>query len=53
MSGYTLRRTRERLGWSQTQMGETIGVSRRTILRWEKGQWPVAADKIELIRRLK
>jgi len=38
--GSTLRQIRLRLGWSQDEIGRLIGVSKRTITRWESGGTP-------------
>ena len=38
--GATLRQIRLRIGWSQEDMGRLIGISKRTIIRWESGGTP-------------
>jgi DNA-binding XRE family transcriptional regulator len=35
MNAIDLKRKRERLGWSQAELGKTIEVSRHTVLNWE------------------
>jgi DNA-binding XRE family transcriptional regulator len=35
MNALELRRNRERLGWSQTELAEKIDVSRHTIINYE------------------
>lgn len=37
VQGSEVRRVRERLGEHQAQFGQRFGVTRRTIIRWEKG----------------
>lgn len=36
--GTLVRRNRERLGYSQERLGELLGISKRTVGRWEKDQ---------------
>lgn len=31
------KRTRERLGWTQTQLAERLGVTRDAVAKWEAG----------------
>jgi transcriptional regulator with XRE-family HTH domain len=48
----TVRRTRERLGMSQSRFAELIGVSPNTVARWERGELgmrPTTARLITLI----
>ena len=40
-----VRRYRSRKGWSQARLGQQIGVSERTIGRWERGQTPPAPER--------
>lgn len=35
--GDFVRRSREQLGLTQTEFGEQLGVSKRTVIRWEQG----------------
>ena len=37
MSGAELRRIRQRLGLTQTQLAEQLGTTERTVSRWEQG----------------
>ena len=36
-----VRHARERLGLSQPAFGELLGVSKRTVIRWEMGNSPL------------
>jgi len=38
MEFYRLRAAREQKGWSQSRVAEALGVTTRTIIRWEQGQ---------------
>src|SRR6266699_7147177 len=37
MEAYPLKAERTRLGWSQTKIAEVLGVTTRTVSRWELG----------------
>lgn len=37
MDGEQIRRAREALGWTQTQLAEAVGVGMRTVGNWERG----------------
>src|SRR6266699_1653816 len=37
MEAYPLKAERKRLGWSQTKIAEVLGVTTRTVSRWELG----------------
>src|SRR6266550_4144070 len=37
MKAYQLKAERKRRGWSQTQIAEALGVTTRTVSRWELG----------------
>jgi DNA-binding transcriptional regulator YiaG len=36
-----VRQSRERLGLTQTEFGARLGVSKRTVIRWEQGEQPI------------
>jgi transcriptional regulator with XRE-family HTH domain len=39
----SLREYRRRLGYSQQQLGDGLGLSRSTIQKYESGRWPIPA----------
>ena len=47
-----LKRLRESLGWSQSQLGEEVDVASNTIARWERGASPVPKAVARLVRLL-
>ena len=45
-----VRETRQRLGWTQTQLAQELGVSYQSVNRWENGRnmpLPIALKLIE------
>lgn len=46
-----IRELREKLGWSQDQLGDFCGVDRTTVSRWEK-EPPVKGPALILLRHL-
>jgi transcriptional regulator with XRE-family HTH domain len=50
MNGATLRTYRELLGYELNQYAEKVGVNRRTVTRWETGQWNVPEDVATQVR---
>lgn len=42
-----LKEERERLGLSQTKLGEMVGVVKQTVIRWEKGDASPDAPQLE------
>ncbi len=48
MIGEELRERRKAMNLKQDELAELLGVTRITILRWEKGQIPVIPLYIEL-----
>lgn len=52
MTGDDLRRIRLALDLSPAEMGAELGVSWRTIYRWERDEWPVSATAARLLRLL-
>jgi DNA-binding transcriptional regulator YiaG len=43
-----VRKSRARLGLSQTAFGERLGVSKRTIIRWEQGTQLTRRDRVAI-----
>lgn len=43
---------RKKLGLSQEQLAEALGVSRNTIGRWERGEFSPSADKMAKLERM-
>lgn len=41
---------RQRLGWTQMQLAEAVGVTRNTVARWERGELGMRATAERLIR---
>jgi DNA-binding transcriptional regulator YiaG len=39
--GEFVSQAREQLGLTQTEFGERLGVSKRTVIRWEQGDTPL------------
>lgn len=50
MNGATLRTYRELLGYELNQYADKVGVNRRTVTRWETGQWDVPEDVAAQVR---
>lgn len=44
MNGATLRTYRRLLGYDINDYAEELGINRRTVTRWETGDWPVPDD---------
>lgn len=51
MNGATLRTYRALLGYEARHYAEKIGVARRTLTRWEVGEWAVPDDVAEQVRK--
>lgn len=47
-----LRAARERRGWSEYRMAQTLGVSPQQVDRWERGEEELPADRVSLLREL-
>jgi len=45
--GLRIRSGRDRLGLTQSELAERVGVSRLTIVRWETGAMPPSNGKVE------
>lgn len=52
MKGHELQRIRTQLDKSQTQMAAALGVSPRTISRWETQDYPIPQEIIQRIQSL-
>ncbi len=52
MDGIALKQVRGRLGLSQAQMAEELGVMANTIARWERGEVKIGATAAKLIQHL-
>jgi DNA-binding transcriptional regulator YiaG len=50
MKGDELRRIRDRLGWTQTEMAEALGVTRNTVARWERDEVSIREPMARLIK---
>lgn len=51
MNGATLRTYRTLLGYEARHYAEKVGVARRTLTRWEVGEWAVPDDVAEQVRK--
>jgi len=38
INNQTLRTERKRQGWTQAELAEVLGVSTKTVVRWERGR---------------
>jgi len=52
MRGAELRRLRRRLGWTQAQLAEAVGVTRNTAARWERDEIAIRPTAERLIHLL-
>ena len=52
MTGEELRRIRKRLGWTQVQLADRVGVVANTVARWERNEVPIQEPAARLIRLL-
>lgn len=50
MNGATLRAYRRLLGYDINEYSEELDINRRTLTRWETGDWPVPEDVAERVR---
>ena len=50
MTGSELRAIRERLGLTQVEMAERLGVAANTVARWERDEKPIRPPVEKLIR---
>jgi transcriptional regulator with XRE-family HTH domain len=47
-----IKEQRERIGWTQSQLAEYMGVSERTIQNWEAGETMPSAAQLNTINEL-
>lgn len=52
MTPADLRTLRQRLGWSQQQLAEALGVHRVTVANWERGLYPIDERTALAVRAL-
>jgi len=52
VTGEEVRRLRSRLGLSQAQFGELVGVARNSVARWERGEMAIRESAARLMRLL-
>jgi DNA-binding transcriptional regulator YiaG len=50
MKGDELRRIRDRLAWTQTELAVRLGVTRNTVARWERGEVSIREPMVRLIK---
>jgi DNA-binding transcriptional regulator YiaG len=50
MKGDELRRIRNRLAWTQTEMAVRLGVTRNTLARWERSEVSIREPMARLIK---
>jgi transcriptional regulator with XRE-family HTH domain len=52
MDGKTIRRFRQRRGWTQAQLAQEVGVTRNTIARWERDEMGISGAAAKLLTLL-
>ena len=52
MTGNELLAVRRRLGWTQAQLAEAVGVAPNTVARWERGELSMREPAVRLVRLL-
>lgn len=52
MTGKQIRKIRLRLGLTQTQLAERLGVSRNSVTRWELGLMGIRESAARLLRTI-
>lgn len=52
MKGRELRAIRKRLGWTQAELANAVGVAPNTIARWEREEIPIREPIARLIRAI-
>jgi transcriptional regulator with XRE-family HTH domain len=52
MKAKELRGIRKRLGWSQRQIAEAVGVTTNSVARWERGEMNIGEPSARLIRMI-
>jgi transcriptional regulator with XRE-family HTH domain len=52
MKAKELREIRKRLGWSQRQIAEAVGVTTNSVARWERGEMAIGEPSARLLRMI-
>jgi transcriptional regulator with XRE-family HTH domain len=52
MNGKAIRRFRQRMGWTQAQLAQEVGVTRNTIARWERDEMGISGTAAKLLTLL-
>ena len=52
MGGDELRRLRRKLGWTQEQLADAVGVAPNSVARWERDELGIRESAVRLIRRI-
>ena len=52
MSPDEIIKARERLGWTQAQLADALGVQMNTVWRWEHGYHPMSKPYVRLLQVL-
>ena len=52
MNGKAIRRFRQRMGWTQAQLAQEVGVTRNTIARWERDEMGISGAAAKLLTLL-
>lgn len=52
MTGEEVRRIRKRLGLTQAEFAETVGVATNSVARWERGELGIRESAARLMRLL-
>jgi transcriptional regulator with XRE-family HTH domain len=50
MRGRELQSIRRKIGWTQRQLAEALGVASNTVARWERAERGISAPVAKLIR---
>jgi transcriptional regulator with XRE-family HTH domain len=50
MKAKELRGIRKRLGWSQRQVAEAVGVTANSVARWERGEMAIGEPSARLLK---
>jgi DNA-binding transcriptional regulator YiaG len=53
MDGRELKKIREAAGWTQGQLGDKLGVDRRTIRKWENKERDMPGPAVILARQIR
>ena len=52
MTGIQFREWRRKLGLSQEAAARVLGISRATVVRWERGDWPIPPMAVMAVEHL-